>query len=339
MNPLDGAHHVTGITADITANVDFWCRILGLRLVKRTLNFETTFRYHLYYGDEEGKPGSVVTFLEFDDRPKGRPGRGNIQRVILRVASIEALDFWMDRLTGEQIYSEMFRMDPSKPAALVFEDFEGHIVELMVCDVDDAPLQAAADDIPEQFLIRGIEGVRSYSTLEESQAFFEHLGFTVDGERLVLRGATRSTGWYFSTPPEQVGEDRVIGVWDHLAFDAGEELQTWRDFANDGPLPFTPIYDHYYFDSSYARPPAGIVEICTYGPGFVLDQAVEDLGEELTLSPRTEPLRPRLEQDLTPVVNPRSRRSTEGKAADGAPKGSKSGSSNGAGTRSKAVAP
>ncbi len=308
MKRLDGVHHATGVTADITANVDFWCRILGLRLVKKTLNFETTFRYHLYYGDEEGMPGSVVTFLEFGERSRGLPGRGNIERLILRVTDIEALDFWMDRLTHEEIYSEMYRIDTSKPPSLVFEDFEGHIVELMGCKVDDTPQCADADDIPANYRIRGIEGVRSYTTLEQDRAFFEHLGFEVDGERMVLQGETRSAGWYFSPPPDRETVVKLPGVWDHIAFDTGHELEKWRDYGDTGPLRFTPIFDHYYFDSAYARPSAGTLELCSYGPGFTLDETVENLGEELTLSPRTEPLRRRLEQDLTPIVNPRSRR-------------------------------
>src|ERR1700752_907940 len=86
---LDGVHHFTGVTADVTANVDFWCRILGLRFVKKTLNFETTFRYHTYYGDEEVRPGSVVTFLEFNELERERPGPGNIQRIVLRVGSYD----------------------------------------------------------------------------------------------------------------------------------------------------------------------------------------------------------------------------------------------------------
>ncbi|MDX6708714.1 MAG: glyoxalase family protein, partial [Solirubrobacteraceae bacterium] len=108
---LDGVHHFTGVTADVTANVDFWCRILGLRFVKKTLNFETTFRYHTYYGDEDGHPGSVVTFLEFNDLERQRPGAGNIQRIMLRVGSYDAVDFWLRRLAENQVHSEMLRLD------------------------------------------------------------------------------------------------------------------------------------------------------------------------------------------------------------------------------------
>jgi glyoxalase family protein len=117
-----GPHHFTGITADVTANVDFWCRVLGLRFVKNTLNFETTFRYHTYFGDEEGHPGSAVTFLEFKEAPAGRPGHGDIFRLVLRVASYDSLEYWMDRLIANQTHSEMLRLDPTQPQSLVFQD-------------------------------------------------------------------------------------------------------------------------------------------------------------------------------------------------------------------------
>src|SRR5256885_4775527 len=132
MQPLKGPHHFTGITRDVTTNVDFWCRVMGLRFVKNTLNFETTFRYHTYFGDEEGNPGSVVTFLEFNEAKPGVPGDGDIQRMVLRVASYDSLEYWMDRLIANQTHSEMLRLDPTQPQSLVFHDPEHHEVELMV---------------------------------------------------------------------------------------------------------------------------------------------------------------------------------------------------------------
>ena len=316
MQKLDGVHHATGVTADVQANVDFWCGVLGLRFVKKTLNFETTFRYHPYYGDEAGNPGSVVTFLEFNEAAKGKPGSGNIQRLILRVASYEALEFWMDRLTQNQIYSEMLRLDPTQPSSLLFEDYEGHAVELMVSDAQDAPQVADADDIPEAFRVRGIEGVRSYAMLEDSRPFLEHLGFEQDGKRYELRGETRSARWYFSPLPEHEGTSLAVGVWHHIAFDAGDDLKAWRDYADRGPVPFTQIYDHYFFDSCYSPSPGGLVELASYGPGFLIDQTLEELGETLALSPRVEPLRAKLERDLTPIVNPRSRSKLEPEVAE-----------------------
>ena len=169
--PLKGPHHFTGITRDVTTNVDFWCRVMGMRFVKNTLNFETTFRYHTYFGDEEGNPGSVVTFLEFNEAKPGVPGDGDIHRLVLRVASYDSLEYWMDRLIANNMHSEMLRLDPTQPQSLVFWDPENHEVELMVSDTTDAPLIADADDIPAEHRIRGLEGARSFTTLEEMLPF------------------------------------------------------------------------------------------------------------------------------------------------------------------------
>jgi glyoxalase family protein len=311
--PLKGPHHFTGITRDVTTNVDFWCRVMGLRFVKNTLNFETTFRYHTYFGSEEGDPGSVVTFLEFNEAKPSVPGDGDIHRMVLRVASYDSLEFWMDRLIANNMHSEMLRLDPTQPQSLVFWDPENHEVELMVSDTTDAPLIADADDIPAEHRIRGLEGARSFTTLEEQLPFAEHLGFRADGTRLVLDGE-RSGRWYFSEPPGRPSGDGRVGVWHHMAFDAGsgEEVQRARDEANEGVRPWTQIFDHYFFDSCYSMSPGGRMEICTTGPGFQLDEKLEDLGDRLCLSPRVEPLRARLESELTPIVNPRPRSKKKG---------------------------
>ena len=306
--PLKGPHHFTGITRDVTANVDFWCRVLGLRFVKNTLNFETTFRYHTYFGDEEGNPGSVVTFLEFKEATPAIPGDGDIHRIVLRVASYDSLEFWMDRLIANQTHSEMLRLDPTQPQSLVFFDPEGHEVELMVSDSADQPLVADADDIPAEHRIRGLEGARSFTTLEEQLPFAKHLGFRQDGDRLVLDGE-RSGRWYFSAPPGRPSGDGNVGVWHHIAYDAGDqtEVQRARDEANEGVRPWTQIFDHYFFDSCYSMSPGGRMEICTSGPGFLLDEELDMLGDGLCLSPRVEPLRAKLERELTTIVNPRPR--------------------------------
>ncbi len=304
---LDGNHHITGITADVQANVDFWCRIMGLKFVKKTLNFETTFRYHTYFGDTEGKVGSVVTFLEFNDVPKGKPGRGNHHSAMLRVRSNEALDYWMDRLTREQIFSELIRLDPTQPRRLVFEDFENHKVELIVSDAKDKPLAFPVPDLPEQFQITGIEGIRSNATLDDLAPYAEHLGYVRNDaqHRFELQGDTKSSRWYTAPVPDLPFQEFAVGVWHHLALDAHEDLAGWRDYSASGPIPTTPVYDHHVFDSCYAQSAGGIIELTSAGPGFLVDQTFEELGEKLALSKRVEPLRARLERELTPITNPR----------------------------------
>ncbi|WP_417627272.1 VOC family protein [Pararhodobacter aggregans] len=305
--PLNGNHHITGITADVTANVDFWSRIMGLRFVKKTLNFETTFRYHTYFGDTDGDVGSVVTFLEFKEFPRGLPGRGNHHAAILRVKSHAALDYWMDRLTQEQIYSELIRLDPTQLRRLVFQDPEGHNVELIATDATDPPQAFPASDIPADFRITGIEGIRTNASLDEIAPYAEHMGFTRNDSlgRFELQGTTRSSRWYSNPAPNPLPfQEIAVGVWHHLALDAEENLQGWRDFSNEGPLRTTPVYDHHVFDSCYTNTPA-IIELTSAGPGFLVDQTKEELGERLALSKRVEPLRAKLERELTPITNPR----------------------------------
>ena len=313
---LTGPHHFTGITADVITNVDFWCRVIGLRFVKNTLNFETTFRYHTYFGDEEGNPGSVITFLEFTEAPAGRPGDGDIHRLVLRVASYDSLEYWMDRLIANQTHSEMLRLDPTQPDSLVFHDPEGHEVELMVSDTPNRTLVADADDIPAEHRILGIEGVRSYAALEDVLPTIAHIGFRQDGDHLVLDGSEAQARWYFSPPTGRPSNDMHVGVWHHIAFGGGsqEETAAMREHAVTGPIPYTRIFDHYFFDSCYTMTPGGRLEICTSGPGFRLDEKLEDLGDRLCLSPRVEPLRAKLEAELPRIVNPRPRSKQPGPA-------------------------
>jgi glyoxalase family protein len=253
--------------------------------------------------------------------PKGVPGDGDIHRLVLRVASYDSLEWWMDRLIANQVFSEMLRLDPTQPDSLVFRDPEGHDVELMVSDTPDKPLEADADDIPAEHRIRGIEGVRTYSTLEETLPFCEHLGFKQDGDRLVLEGSEGQARWYFSPKTGRPSNDMHVGVWHHIALGCGtqEDTQQWRDYADTGPTPWTRVFDHYFFDSCYSMSPGGRVEMCTSGPGFTLDEKLEDLGNRLSLSPRTEPLREKLERELVTIVNPRPRN----KAAKGRKKATK----------------
>ena len=227
---LDGVHHFTGVTADVTANIDFWCRILGLRFVKKTLNFETTFRYHPYYGDEQGNPGSVVTFLEFKelDAPTARRRQHPADRP--RVGSYDAAEYWLKRLAEQQVYSELLRLDPTRPTSLIFHDWEGHEVELMVTDCTDAPQLADADDIPEAFRIRGIEGARSYAALGHAAVRrAPWLRRRRRAARAVRRPSRRALVLQPASRPA-VSAARAGGRH-HMALDAGDQLPQWREYA------------------------------------------------------------------------------------------------------------
>src|SRR3954451_2632941 len=155
---LDGMHHITMITADATKNVEFYADVLGLRMVKKTVNFDAPEAYHLYFGDELGSPGSILTWFEFAGAAKGRPGAGMIHTIQLGVASEQSLDFWAERLSSKGYPSER------GAGSLTFEDYDGLRFELVVADDDSPPLRAEHPEVPAEHAILGVEGARAYAS-------------------------------------------------------------------------------------------------------------------------------------------------------------------------------
>src|SRR5579862_1168248 len=153
---LDGIHHVTCITGDAPANVDFYTRVLGLRLVKKTVNQDDPTVYHLFYADEDGSPGADLTFFEYPGARRGTAGAGMVHRIVWRVGSAASLDFWEQRLRGESVRLE--RSDEG----LRFEDVEGLAHELAVVEVPDRPLVAHSSEVPDEHALQGFEAVRAY---------------------------------------------------------------------------------------------------------------------------------------------------------------------------------
>jgi glyoxalase family protein len=302
---LDGIHHITCITADAPGNVDFYARVLGLRLVKKTVNFDAPDIYHLYYGDERGSPGSILTFFEFPGAAPGRAGAGMIHRLRWRVASDDALAFWAERLGREGVEVA----EPAGDATLVFEDPEGLALELAVLATDDEPQAAAAPDIPPEHALLGFDGVRAYSRAptEEERLLTEQLGFTMtEPGSYVLTGGRRHATYAHDEPPPAAGRQGA-GTVHHIAWcDRDDEHEAWRrHLAQIGARP-TPIIDRQYFLSIYFREPRGVLfEIATPSPGFAIDEDPEHLGEALRLPPQYEHLRDRLERSLIPLENPR----------------------------------
>ncbi len=302
---LHGIHHVTAITADARRNVDFYARLLALRMVKKTVNFDAPDSYHLYYGDETGAPGSIMTFFEFPDARRGHAGAGMIHRVIWRVGSEQALDFWAQRLGAEGIDAAR------EPGALLFSDPEGLDLELAVVDSKDPSLVADAPDIPADMALLGFAGVRAYSAHSEASQHLlaQTLGFTslVDGAGHRLREGRRQALYHYDLPPAEPPLQGA-GTVHHIAWaSTDEDLATWRERVMGDYVYPTEIIDRQYFHSIYFREPSGVLfEIATDSPGFAVDEDPEHLGEALRLPPQHEPLRERLEQSLTPLQNPRA---------------------------------
>jgi glyoxalase family protein len=302
---LEGVHHVTAITGDAPRNVDFYARVLGLRLVKKSVNQDDPTVYHLFYADEEGAPGSDITFFEYRNARPGKAGAGMVHTVEWRLASGDALDFWEQRLGGEGVAAA--RLD----GRLGFADPEGLRHSLAVVETSDEPLIADHPEIPSELALRGFDGVRAYTVdPEQSRRFLEDgLEFAPEGdEAWEVRGEQRG-GFYAFDRTEERGIGGA-GTVHHVAWASPmDDHEAWhRRVAEAGASP-TPVIDRYYFRSIYFREPSGVLfEIATIGPGFTADEPLEHLGERLSLPPDYEQLRDRLEQVLTPLPDPRAAR-------------------------------
>jgi glyoxalase family protein len=300
---LEGLHHITAITGDAPRNVDFYARLLGLRLVKKTVNFDQPDVYHLYFGDERGTPGSILTFFEFPGAAKGHAGAGMVHTVQWRVASEDALAFWASRLHAEGVATER------AAGALSFADFEGLRHELVAVAVDDAPLAAQAPDIPAEHALLGFHGVRAYAAQPHASApLLEALGFRSDGAEWTLAGEQRHAELRYEQPPAERGLTSA-GTIHHVAWSAADdaELEAFRARAVEAGARATEIIDRQYFHSVYFREPSGVLfELASRDIGFEYDEPVESLGEALKLPPQYESRRDQLERALTPLTNPRA---------------------------------
>jgi len=303
---LEGLHHITAITADAPGNVDFYARLLGLRLVKKTVNFDEPTVYHLYYGDEIGAPGSILTFFEFPGAAPGRAGDGMIHAIRWRVGSAAAIEFWERRLTAEGVAAER------DGDVLLFRDPEGLAHELLVAHGDDPPLAAHAADIPDEHALQGFHGIRAYAALpERSSDLLAALGFAPRDEaggHWRLDGAGRHALLCYDRPPPDRGIQGA-GTVHHVAWSAADdaELRDYGTKAKDAGAHTTPIIDRQYFHSVYFREPSGVLfELASRDVGFTVDEPAATLGQELKLPEQHERLRARLEQALTPIANPRA---------------------------------
>jgi glyoxalase family protein len=298
---LEGIHHITAITADAQSNVDFYAGVLGLRLVKKTVNQDNPTIYHLFFADERGSAGSDLTFFEFPGVPDGRAGAGDVHRIVWRVASDEALDFWEERLAAHGRETER------SEASLVFTDPEGLEHELLVVSIADEPLIADHPEIPAELALQGFHAVRAYSAAPEaSSRLLEALEFERAGDGWEARGSARGGLYLYDEPPSERSLQGAGSVH-HVAWASSiDEHEDWRERAIGGGARPTPVIDRFYFRSIYFREPSGVLfEIATLGPGFTVDEPLEHLGEKLSLPPDFEHLRDQVEPNLRPVVSPR----------------------------------
>jgi glyoxalase family protein len=304
---LEGLHHVTMVTGDAARIVGFYADVLGMRLVKATVNFDQPEAYHLYFGDERGRPGSILTWFEFAGARPGRPGAGMVHRLQLAVPGVEALQFWGERLQARGVPVSGGR------DGLSLTDPDGLGIDLIVHDIGEE-LRAEHPDVPARHAIRGIVGARAFSANPDASALVlvDLLGFgrePGDGPSVewTAFGTKQHVHWTLDPAPAQPGVPGA-GTVHHIAWASrDEDHEGWRTRMTEAGAQVTPVIDRDYFHAIYFREPGGVLfEIATQGPGFATDEPVEHLGEALRLPTQHEPLREQLAAQLTPVVNPRT---------------------------------
>lgn len=309
MNQLvTGIHHITAIAGNTQKNADFYMGILGLRLVKKTVNFDDPEVYHLYYGDEAGNPGSILTFFPYNGLTKGRHGKGMLNTTTFSVPS-SSLDYWLKRLKKFSInYKEP--TERFGDTVVYLEDTDGLGLELIFNDKDIRPGYTQGH-IPVEHSIKGFysaeiweEGYERTAGLLTEQ--LDHKLVAESGNRFRF-AATDTPGNYIDIlcSPDSMKGLSGSGTVHHIAFSTpGKETQlAVREKIMKRTLNPTPVLDRNYFTSIYFREPGGVLfEVATAGPGFAIDEAKEHLGEGLKLPVQYEGYRPQLEKILTPIA-------------------------------------
>ncbi|MEX2395117.1 MAG: VOC family protein, partial [Actinomycetota bacterium] len=271
--------------------------------VKKSVNQDDPTVYHLFYADEKGSAGSDITFFEYPGAAPGRAGAGMVHRIIWRVASEEALDFWESRLVSQGVAIAR------GPGTVRFTDPENLSLELRVVETSDEPLMADHPEVPRDLALQGFDGVRAFASdpSESVPLLTETLGFEGGPSEWTVRGGRRSSFYVYDEAPRERGIQGAGSVH-HVAFASiMDEHPAWLERVKEGGANVTPIIDRFYFRSIYFREPSGVLfEIATIGPGFAVDEPAEHLGENLSLPPNYQHLREDLEKVLTPLPNPRA---------------------------------
>jgi glyoxalase family protein len=301
---LEGIHHITAITGDAQRNLDFYTRVLGLRLTAKTVNQDDPSVYHLFYADEQGRPGSELTFFEYPGAVPGRAGAGMVHTIVSRVGSPAALDFWESRLAAEGVATTR------AAGTLRFADFEGLTHELAVRPDVDEPLSAEHPEIPLEHALQGFDAVRAYTAdPERSRALLEKVlsAIPVGDGAWELRGTRRGARIEYEQAPVAPGRQSA-GTVHHVAWGTTTyDHPHWLKILELTGVPNSGVIDRHYFHSIYFREPSGVLfEIADDGPGFTVDVPLEQLGSVVILPPRLEPHRAEIERRLTPLPDPRA---------------------------------
>lgn len=316
---LIGLHHVSALTANAPRNVDFYTRVLGMRLVKKTVNQDNPTSYHLFYGDELGRPGTEFTFFDIPRAAPTRSGANSISRTALRVRGRDALNYWQERFAGEGVDADPIGEEDGR-AVLPFRDFENQRVALV--DDEGAPLPGGIpwekSSTPQEMGIRGLASVTltvpraepTVRVLAEVMGFREQARYRVQNPQreIVIYGTGMGGPGAEIRLDERPDLDRERlgrGGVHHVAFRVPnrEEHDAWIARLADAGMHNSGVIDRYYFRSIYFREPNGILfELATDGPGFTADEDEAQLGQSLALPPFLESRRAEIEASLQPLT-------------------------------------
>ncbi len=315
---VEGIHHVTAIASDPQRNLDFYAGLLGLRLVKRTVNYDDPGTYHFYFGDETGSPGSLLTFFPWPGAYRGRPGPGQV--AVCSFAILPAsIGFWIERLVRYAVRYEgpEIRQIGSEPERVIsFTDPDGLLLELV--GTEDARVRPAWGQAPGISAENAIHGFHSVTLwVEHNEKTIETLVDTLGFRRTAEAGSTVRLSVADGGPGTMV-QVRTTGAFvpgvsgagtvHHVAWRVPDDVAqlALRSRVVTAGLDPTPVIDRSYFHSVYFREPAGVLyELATNTPGFAIDEPLERLGERLMLPPQYEPQRAQIEAVLPSVHLPR----------------------------------
>ncbi|HET8712896.1 MAG TPA: ring-cleaving dioxygenase, partial [Gemmatimonadales bacterium] len=304
-SPLLGIHHVTAIAGHPSDNVAFYTGVLGLRLVKQTVNFDDPETYHLYYGDEAGRPGSIITFFPWPGAQHGRQGLGQVT-VTAFAAPLASLGHWDERLKRYGVATE--RTEVLGEDVLAFDDPEGLRLEIVgLPDAADRPGWSGGP-VPAEHALRGFahvtlaeQGYEATARLLSDVMGFRLLGASGNRFRYALGEGKSGARVDLLCMPDASAGRIAVGSVHHVAWrvSGDAEQREWRERLASQGLNVTPVLDRNYFRSIYYREPGGVLfEIATDPPGFTVDEPLDRLGTDLKLPPRLEPSRARIEAIL-----------------------------------------
>jgi len=304
--PIVGLHHVTAIASDPQRNLDFYTEVLGLRFVKRTVNFDDPGTYHLYFGDDAGSPGTILTFFPWPRASRGHTGAGEVAQTAFSVA-LASIEYWEQRLREHGVLVEHGKR--LNEEVLTFADPDGMKLEI-VGHADRASARPSRyADVPADHAIRGFFGVTLLEHDPENTGnFLNVLGFhkvAEEGNRLRYSADGAALGNHIDLiidPKASFGRSGAGSVH-HIAFRAPDDAAQleWRKVIGEY-VDVTPVMDRTYFHSIYFREPGGVLfELATDPPGFALDEPIESLGEELRIPGWLEARRVSLVERLPPL--------------------------------------